>query len=136
MAIQQLRQLAWKEVTLGEKTYTITKFPATKGIKYSKLVAKMLKPIFDKMASASAETNGEGGVLMSDLIGIFLDQFDNIDENVLKNMVMEATGMSSDTFEYEFSGSFMTLYQLIQEIVTFNFPDLFMLLGLQEMVTE
>lgn len=127
MAIPQLQVLEQKEVTVGEKTYTITKFAGRKGLKYAKTLMKIVKPLYSKM-------NSEEGLTYGELIEFVLDQIETLDEDLVFEMVSTSLGMQERTFEFEFSGKTFILFSLLKEILYFNYEDVFSQLGLQEVV--
>lgn len=43
----------------------------------------------------------------------------------VKELITESTGIHRDKYEREFSGKMMNLFKLIEEIVEFNYSDVF-----------
>lgn len=57
---------------------------------------------------------------------------DSLDENEIKELICESTGLSSDKFELEFSGDMLGLLKLTGEIINLNFEDVFQGLDSEE----
>lgn len=127
MAIPQLQMLEEKDVEIGGKTFNIKKFPATKGLKYMKILTKVVSPLYSKM-------NSEEGLTFGELVETVLEQIETVDEELIKEMIMVSTGMQERTFEFEFSGKYVTMFELLKTILFFNYEDVFSQLGLQEVV--
>lgn len=127
MAIQQLQMLEQKEVTIGDSKYLIQKFPATKGLKYMKILTKVLSPLYSKM-------NSESGLTFGELVETLLEQIETVDEDLIKEMIILSTGMQERAFEFEFSGKVVVMFELLKTILFFNYEDVFSQLGLQEVV--
>lgn len=43
----------------------------------------------------------------------------------IKELIVESTGISRDKYEKEFSGKMLSLYKLVEEIIEFNYADVF-----------
>lgn len=43
----------------------------------------------------------------------------------VKNLIVESTGMSRDKYEKEFSGKMLSMFKLVEEIIEFNYADVF-----------
>lgn len=127
MAIPQLQMLEQKEVKIGEKNFTIQKFPATKGLKYMKTLTKVVSPLYSKM-------NSEEGLTFGKLVETVLEQIEGLDETLIRDMIKDSTGMQDRTFEFEFSGQYVVMFELLKYILFFNYEDVFSQLGLQEVV--
>ena len=104
-----------------KETYTVTKLNATSGVKYFKIVQKLIVPILLR----------QEGSTMADLLKLASEKINDLDESDVKSLVVESIGITPAQFELEFSGKLFTLYKLLQEIVFFNFEDVFTELGLE-----
>lgn len=123
-----LKAYEQKEVTLKEKTYVITKYPATRGVKYFNLLRKVFAPAFIKASQS------EGGLTFIELFESVSNNLDAIDEEVVKEMVCTAVEMMPQAFDFEFSGNYFSLFELLKEILKFNYQDVFIELGLGDML--
>lgn len=114
-----------KQVEIGGKIYTITKLPATKGLKYQKYFLKVLGPAYIEAQKSEHST-------MADVLAKVIEHLDEIDEEKLKGLVVDSEVVSAARFDLEFSGNLLNLFKLIKEIVFFNYEDVFTLLGMGE----
>lgn len=121
MAIQQ------KTVEIGGESYLLTQFPATKGVRLGKTIAKLAGPVFSKLYAE------DGGLMPA--IETLLVNLDEVDfESLAKDLVSSATkGNMSVNFDMEFAGRYDVLIQLMIEVITFNFSSVFTLLGSQSL---
>jgi len=123
-----LRAYAQKELVLKEKTYVITKYPATRGVKYLNLLRKVFGPAFIKA------TQSDGGLTFIQLFEAISENLDALDEEVIREMVCTATDIQPTAFDFEFSGNYFTLFELVKQILIFNYQDVFIELGLGDML--
>lgn len=123
-----LKAYEQKELVLKEKTYVITKYPATRGVKYFNLLRKVFAPAFIK-ASQSKD-----GITFIQLFESISDNLDAIDETIVQEMVCTAIGMMPQAYDFEFSGNYFTLFELLKQILIFNYNDVFIELGLGDIL--
>lgn len=114
-----------KQVEIGGKSYIVTKLPATKGLKYQKYFLKVLGPAY-------IEANKSENSTMADVLSKVIEHLDELDEEVLKALVVDSIEMPASRFDIEFSGRLLDLFNLIKEIVFFNYEDVFTLLGMEK----
>ena len=117
------------EIVAGNATYTVTKFPATRGVKYITILRKVFAPAFIKAAS------NEGTTFLQ-IFESISDNLDSLDEELIKEIICVATGITPSNFDFEFSGNYMGLFVLLKEILIFNYKDVFIELGLGDLVGE
>lgn len=120
-----------KEVTIGENTYLLHQFGAIEGLKYQKALAQVLLP-------AIAEISKAGEMSESSAISIGMNKLaeniDKVDERMIEAMVVRGATKNNMAinFDNEFAGKYMQLFQLVKEIVMFNFGSVFTMLGSEE----
>jgi len=121
-----------KEVEVGGETFKLRKYSTTKGIKFEKYLIKIAGPAY-------IESQKSEDVTLADVLAKVLENLDEIDENVIKDMVASAViypEMSPQKYETHFSGKSVLLFKLLKEIIFYNFEDVFTLLGLGEIPEE
>lgn len=123
MAIKQ------KEVVIGGDSYLLTSLPATKGLKLLKQITKLVGPAFGELSKGGADQEGPG---VSGAIEKLVENLDNVDvENLVKELVSSASkGSVAISFDHEFSGEYAKLFELVKEIVEFNYGSVFTKLGI------
>lgn len=57
---------------------------------------------------------------------------DSLDEDEIKQLIVDSCSMKPETFEIEFSGRMKALYTLVGEILQYNFEDVFQELDSEE----
>ena len=114
-----------KTVTIEGDEYLLNSMPATKGLKCLKQITKVVGP-------AIAELDGEESFMK--VIGKLLDNLDSVDvESLVKELVASAAkGNMAINFDTEFSGDYVKLFNLVKEIVEFNFGSVFTLVGITD----
>lgn len=125
MAIQQL------DVHIDGVDYKITQFLATKGLGIEVKLMKLLGPSFMELQKASQDENAQEAVL-SAAITVLIEQFDKVDVVALiKEMLSGVTkGTATINFDQEFAGRYGVIFDLVKEVLKFNFADVFSKLGL------
>lgn len=115
-----------KEVTIGDTVYHLTQFPASKGIVYQKKIAKVALPVFAEIVKGD-----EGDNVFGKVIDRVWDNLDQLDEQFIKELVVTGAtkGNMAIQFDIEFAGDYMRLFELVKEIVMFNFESVFIALG-------
>jgi len=120
-----------KQVTIGKSQYLLHQFGAIEGIRYQKALAAVILP-------AIAEITKSGGMsdegAMSIAMGKLAENIDKIDEKMIEAMVVRGATKDSVAinFDNDFAGKYMELFQLLKEIVMFNFGSVFTMLGSDE----
>lgn len=127
--MQGLKIRAQKEVTVGDEKYTITRFSAIKGLKFQKYLLKVF-------GAAWVEAEAGERPTIASILAKVIDNVEEIDEMVLAEMVCLSLDMQLQDFDFKFSGKTVTIFQLLKEIVFFNYEDLFTMLGMGEMELE
>lgn len=124
-----------KEITLtgkkGDQKFILKQYDAFRGIQYQRQLIKILQPSFSALIAAAndKESNNNLEVLA---IEKFMENIDQVDPKFLKELVLQGAwkeGRVTINFENDFAGNYGVLFQLIVELVMFNFSDLFQLLG-------
>ncbi len=125
MAIQQL------DVHIDGVDYKITQFLATKGLGIEVKLMKLLGPSFMELQKASQDENAQEAVL-SAAITVLIEQFDKVDVVALiKELLSGITkGTATINFDQEFAGRYGVIFDLVKEVLKFNFADVFSKLGL------
>jgi len=125
MAIQQL------DVHIDGVDYKITQFLATKGLGIEVKLMKLLGPSFMELQKASQDENAQEAVL-SAAIAVLIEQFDKVDVVALiKELLSGVTkGTATINFDQEFAGRYGVIFDLVKEVLKFNFADVFSKLGL------
>ena len=115
-------------VKKGEKaqeSFTLTQLNTQSGIKYMKKVQKIVLPVW-------AEASKGEGVTMADIIIKASEKLDELEESDITSLVCESLSITPKQFEEKFRGKYFLLLKLLKEIVWFNFEDVFIELGLEE----
>jgi hypothetical protein len=111
-----------KKVTINENTYMLEQFGARKGIKLGKQVAKVMLPVLGRLYGQDEnEEVGFGGMLE-----VVADNLDELDESTIEAL-LEGVSCNSYAidFDKQFSGNYGELFQLLWEVISFNFSDVF-----------
>lgn len=125
MAIEQL------DVHIDGVDYKITQFLATKGLGIEVKLMKLLGPSFMELQKAAQDENAQEAVL-SAAITVLIEQFDKVDVVALiKELLSGVTkGTATINFDQEFAGRYGAIFDLVKEVLKFNFADVFSKLGL------
>jgi hypothetical protein len=126
--------LEQKSVNIDGVDYLLTQFPALDGIRYQKKLAKVVLPIIKEWMGGEEGENIFGNII--DRVWENIDQLDEkfIVELVIKGATKGSVAFNEASFNMEFAGKYAKLFKLVQEIVKFNFSDVFTLLGSAENV--
>lgn len=120
-----------KIIKIDEEEFILNTIPATKGLKLLKQLTKLVGPAFTELMK-----NGENEQVnpVSLAMEKLFDNLDSVDvENLAKELVASASkGSIAINFDTEFSGEYGKLFQLLKEIVEFNFGSVFTLFGSEE----
>ncbi|QDP60439.1 MAG: hypothetical protein GOVbin1096_67 [Prokaryotic dsDNA virus sp.] len=117
-----------KEVQVGEDTYLLHQFGAIEGLKYQKALAQVLLPAIAEISKAG-ELSEESAISIG--MNKLAENIDKIDERMIEAMVVRGATKNNMAvnFDNEFAGKYMQLFQLVKEIVMFNFGSVFTMLG-------
>lgn len=119
--------LKQKEVEIDGEKYILTQFTAMKGLKYQKKLAKIVLPALAEIVKSSeSEQNVFGKVIEK-----VWENLDQIDEELIKELVVTGATKNnvSINFDFEFAGEYVKLFELVKEILMFNFEKVFQLVG-------
>lgn len=121
-----------KEIQVAGDTYLLHQYGAIEGLKYQKGLARVLLP-----AIAEITQSGEGlseASAIARAMDKLAENIDKIDERMIEAMVVRGATKNNVAinFDNEFSGSYMKLFQLLKEIIMFNFGSVFTMLGSEE----
>lgn len=112
-----------KTVNILGEDYLITQLPAIKGVRVLKQLTKIVGP---SIAALQASDEDKVKAALEAL-------FDNLDgpvEELLVALVQTATkGNVAINFDMEFAGEYDRLFQLVKEIVEFNYGSVFTMFG-------
>jgi|SRR5690606_28644579 len=120
-----VRKTQLSETRVRDKSYTLTQFDALKGIKYLKKIQKLLVPVWAELVNSE-------GKITPEVITLASEKFYEMDENDIKMMICDALCLNPNNFETEFAGEYIAMFNLLKEIIMFNFQDVFTQLGLEE----
>jgi hypothetical protein len=117
-----------KEITIGQDTYLLHQFGAIEGLKYQKALAKVLLPAIAEISKGEAVTETSAiSIGMSKLA----ENIDQIDERMIESMVVRGATKNNMAinFDRDFAGKYVELFQLLKEIILFNFGSVFTMIG-------
>lgn len=119
------------DVHIDGTDYKITQFLATKGLGIEVKLMKLLGPSFMELQKASQDENAQEAVLTA-AIGALIEQFDKVDVvSLVKELLSGVTkGTQTLNFDQEFAGRYGVIFDLVKEVLKFNFSDVFSKLGL------
>ena len=114
-----------KSVELGDSSYQITQFTATKGIKFLRKASKYMSPLIGLMGAEKGD-----GDAVTQAIGALMDNLGNDEvDSLIKDMVTASGFVGMDgqqiKFDYFFAGDYGKLITLLTEIAKFNFGSVF-----------
>lgn len=117
--------LAEKDVVLGEDTFTIVAFPATKGIKHLKTLTKLVGPSMATLFGAT-EDDSESDVI-GKAMSLLIDNLEDVQVEVFFKELLTSTTKQSMAinFDQEFSADYGKLFKLVREVVQLNFGNVF-----------
>lgn len=119
------------EVTVGDITYTITTFPALKGLTYLQKLMKIFGPAIGQIISQASEEATEVEVeeeALSKAIALMSENLDKDDvATLVKTMVVEAVTISGQPvpFDQQFSANYGALIKVITAILKENYSSFF-----------
>lgn len=110
-----------KQVEINGDTYLITQFPARKGIRIGKKVAKIILPAIGKMYGGD-----EKELNLGDMFEVIAENLDELDDKTIDELLSETT-VNKYTIDADnlFAGNYGTLFLLLWEIIEFNFSSVF-----------
>ena len=119
------------DVHIDGTDYKITQFLATKGLGIEVKLMKLLGPSFMELQKASQDENAQEAVL-SAAITVLIEQFDKVDVVALIKELLSGVTKGTQTlnFDQEFAGRYGVIFDLVKEVLKFNFSDVFSKLGL------
>ena len=131
-----------KEVVLqgkkGEQKFILTQFDAFAGLAYQRKLVKILAPSFlalqevmDNKPTSTATENTSGSAVAAALSKL-VDNLDQVEPAFIKELIVKGAqkeGRVAINFDNDFAGNYGVMFQLVKEIVMFNFEDLFQMLG-------
>lgn len=113
-----------KLIELGDETYTVVQLGATNSNKVLKQLQKIILPVFSQLALSEGQFTPE-------LISVLSEKLENLDEELIKSVICESCNMQPQKYETEFAGRMLSLYELLWEILWFNYEDVFQRAGLE-----
>lgn len=112
-------------VNVGGTDYLINKFKGKEGLMIGAKIGKLIAPLF--AASANNGTELDIGKI-ADYITDKMDE-DSVCQLIVKLMTSVYKGSQQVNFDTEFAGNYAVLFDLIKEVVMFNYSDVFSKLG-------
>lgn len=114
-----------KFIELGEGSYQITQFTATKGLRFLRKITKYISPLVSLMGSEQGDKQAVTVAIESLMDNLGDDDLDKL----IMEMVEASAFVSSDgnpvKFDFFFAGDYGKLIKLITEIFNFNFESVF-----------
>lgn len=114
-----------KMIELGDDSFQITQFTATKGVKFFRMMTKYAGPLVGLMGAKSGDGDAVSSAINSLMDNLGDDKFDNL----IKDMITSSGFVKSDgttvQFDYFFAGAYHHLIKLITEVVKFNYGTVF-----------
>lgn len=119
-----------RDVNINGVDYKITQFPATQALGIEAKLVKLLGPAFLEMQKAE---EGKEEDALSRALNVLIMNMDKVDVvSLVKELVSRVTkGTMTINFDQEFAGKTGGIWELVKEVVMFNFGDVFSKLGLQ-----
>jgi len=120
-----------KTVEIGGKSYLLNQFGAIEGLRYQKALARVILPAIAEISKSGGLSEGEAlSIGMSKLA----ENIDKVDEKMIEAMVTRGATVDNMAinFDNQFAGKYLELFQLLKEIVLFNFGSVFTMLGSEE----
>lgn len=123
-----------REVEIGDVTYSVTTFPAHKGLGYLQKLLKIVGPAIGEIFSKAAVEGGDfeaASIEDEALSGAIKELTQNMDkENVaqlIQDMIKDGVTKSGQPvqFNQEFSGNYGALVSLVGAIVKDNYSSFF-----------
>lgn len=118
--------LTQKIVTIDNIDYQLTAFPATRGIRVFKVLAKLIGPAFKALTEAENEEAAS-----AQAVATLLESMEEVAvEDLLKDlMTCVSKNNMAIQFDTEFQADYGRLVKLAQEVVSLNYGSLFQMLG-------
>ncbi len=120
--------MSTKNVPINGQTYIINPF---KGIKGFKIQAKLLKLISSGVGALGTDEGDEVNGLMNAIKSLLAEN--DVDEitNLILEIISDTKTMDGNIdFDKEFSQNYLSLFELVKEIILFNYKDVFQKLGI------
>lgn len=120
-----------KEITINGKKFLITQFNGSTGLKLQIKLMKHLGPAFAELLdSPEPEGSEEAKGNITGMIKALVMSLDEVNTPILIKELLANTKLNNQDirdqdFNFEFAGDYKTLFQLLKEIVEFNFGDFF-----------
>lgn len=120
-----------KTVTISGEDYLLQQFGAIEGLKYQKALAQVILPAIAEI-SAAGEMSEQSAIAVG--MSKLAENIDKIDEKMIEAMVVRGATKNNlgINFDNEFAGKYVELFNLLKEIVLFNFGSVFTMLGSEE----
>lgn len=120
--------MSTKNVPINGQTYIINPF---KGIKGFKIQAKLLKLISSGVGALGTDEGDEVNGLINAIKSLLAEN--DVDEitNLILEIISDTKTMDGNIdFDKEFSQNYLSLFELVKEIILFNYKDVFQKLGI------
>lgn len=117
------------EVTVGEKVYEITTFPAIKGLRHLKSLLKIVGPsIAELMSEQSNLTTDVSNNTLTIAVKALVDNFDEgvgVEKLIADFMSTVTVNGQPFSFDVEFAENYGTLIKLVTEVIRLNYSSVF-----------
>lgn len=121
-----------EELVVGEKSYSITTFPAFKGLSYLQKLLKVFGPSLGELFStASMETVEEFSIeeeALTKSISLLVENLDQANiAQLAKDMVSDGVTINGQTvlFDQEFSANYGALISILGAVIRVNYSSFF-----------
>lgn len=131
-----------KNIIINGQDYLLTTFKATIGLKLLKQLTKLIGPAFLELQKVDmSEAKGKNAEqikerleeqAMMNAASVLIDNLDNVEvEALVFNLIDQGVtkGGMKLNFDIEFSGQFDVLFDLVKEVISFNYGNVFSKLG-------
>lgn len=121
-----------KTVTVGGEDFLLHQFGAIEGLKYQKALAQVLLPAIAEISKLGESLTDQSAIAIG--MNKLAENIDKIDERMIEAMVVRGATKNNlaINFDNEFAGKYTQLFELVKEIVMFNFGSVFTMLGSEE----
>lgn len=118
----------FKEVTLGETLYRIQHFNPTKALSILTRLTKTVGPTLAVFTSAQGKNQEEILDLLPNAVQALVEKIDETETPKLIKDLFECVTFNgsqkvSESFEFHFQGKMGVMFQLLIEVVKFQFSD-------------
>ena len=121
-----IMQVLSQAVELGDSSYQITQFTATKGLRFFRMISKYAAPLIGLMSAKEGDGDAVSQAIEALMENLGDDKFDVLIKDMYNasGFVSQGDGQQPN-FDFFFAGNYDKLITLITEIIKFNFGSVF-----------